>query len=118
EAFRLFASNTLEVVYPWQARADRPELKELDLRLASNDRRSLQFGVTTNKELEDLEVSVTPLQGAAGNTLSPPEIRTVGGYEWIQFFGDLRLPNFLISKPTLPVPAFTSLGYWISIRTP
>lgn len=118
DKFRLFPSNTLEVVYPWQARLERPEPTELSLRLGVNDRRNLQFGLTANTELAELDVSVSPLEGPDGSTLPAPEIRTVGGYEWIQFFGDLRLPNFLVAKPTLPVPAFTSLGYWITVRTP
>src|SRR5690606_37818871 len=83
-----------------------------------NDRRNLQFGLTAYAELADLDVSASALDGPAGSTLPAPEIRTVGGCAWLQFFGALRLPSFLVRKPALPGPASTSPRYWRPGRTP
>ena len=117
EPFRLFTSSTLEVVYPWLSGMDAPELKEFVIRLGGNDRRSGQFGLHANRPLADLKVEASELSGPGGSTLPAPEVRTVGGYEWIPFFGDLRLPNFLIPEPLLPVPAHTAIGYWITSKS-
>jgi|GEM_PF-2951742 len=117
EPFRLFTSNTLEVVYPWRSGMEAPGLEEFAIRLGVNDRRSGQFGLHANRPLADLKVETGVLTGRDGGTLPAPEVRTVGGYEWIPFFGDLRLPNFLIPEPLLPVPARTSVGYWITAKS-
>ena len=116
--FRLLASNSLEVLYPWMPRAERPAPDSLDLRLAINDRRHLQFGVFANRTLDALNVSAGALKGPDGATLPAPDVRALGGYEWMYFFGDLRLPNFLLAKPVLPVPANLVQGFWVTVKTP
>jgi len=115
EPFRMFASDVLEMVYPWQLHADDPAPDRLEMRLGVNDRRSVQFGISAARDLKELEITCSPLRSADGEQLPAPRVRPVGCYEWIPFFGDLRLPNLFLDKPLLPMPANTATGVWLTV---
>jgi hypothetical protein len=118
EPFRVFASDTLEVVYAWQVHPERSRPEELSLRLGVNDRRSLQFGIAAEKELKDLRFEMGELTREDGATLrGRVRIRPTGSYEHGRFFGEVRVPNQLLDKPYLPVPAHTAMGVWVTVRT-
>lgn len=118
--FRVFASNPLEMVYAWDLRPDRAAPTSLDLQLGRGDKRSLQLGVAAGRELKDFQVDWTDLAGPSGAKLpkSALRARVAAFYEWIPFFGDLRLPNALTVEPPLPVPADSAFGLWITVNTP
>ena len=115
--FRLFSADTLEMVYAWQLHPERSAPEALKLRLAQNDRRSLQFGIAADRELGKIEIVCSPLRSAQGGELAPAIVRPVGFYEWVPFFGDLRLPNLLVERPRLPMPANTANGVWLTVMT-
>ncbi len=115
--FRLFSSDILEMVYAWQLHPDRKAPDSLRLRMAQCDRRSIQFGLAADRELAKLDLICSPLRSEQGGELAAPVIRPVGFYEWVPFFGDLRLPNLLVDRPRLPVPANTALGVWLTVVT-
>jgi hypothetical protein len=117
EPFRLFASDTLEMVYPWQLSPERPEARELALRLGRNDRRSVQLGISAAERLEKLQIECSPLQSSDGHTLPTALVRPVGCYEWVPFFGDLRLPNLLLTDAAVTLPANTAMGVWLTVLT-
>lgn len=60
------------------------------------------------------------LAGPGGARLpkSAVQARVAAFYEWIPFFGDLRLPNTLVETPPLPVPENSAFGIWITVTTP
>lgn len=115
--FRLFTSDTLEMVYAWQLHPERKAPDALKLRMAQCDRRSLQFGLAADRDLAKLDLVCSPLRSEQGGELAAPLIRPVGFYEWVPFFGDLRLPNLLVDRPRLPVPANTAMGVWLTVVT-
>lgn len=117
EPFRLFASDTLEMVYAWQLHPERAAPDSLSVRLGVNDRRSAQFGVAANARLDQLALACSPLRSESGDELPAALVRTVGFFEWMPFFGDLRLPNELLEKPNLPVPANTAFGVWVTFNS-
>lgn len=117
EPFRLFAADTLEMVYPWQLHPEAAPPPEFTLRLGRNDRRSIQFGVAAEQKLDAIDVSCTPLTSADGRTLPVPLVRPVGFYEWVPFFGDLRLPNLLLDRPAFALPANAASGVWLTVLT-
>lgn len=117
EPFRLFASDILEMVYAWQLQPARAAPAALELRLGLNDRRSVQFGVAAERPLDGV-VRCSELRGPDGATLPAPRVRPVGFYEWVPFFGDLRLPNLLLDDPRLSLPAHTAQGIWVTVVTP
>ncbi|NLF22927.1 MAG: hypothetical protein GX590_07170, partial [Lentisphaerae bacterium] len=116
--FRLFGADTLEVVYPWLLHPARPAPEALRLRLGVNDRRSLQLGLAAERDMARLRAELGPLRRADGTVLAAETaIRYTGCYEWDGFFGDLRLPNALLPRPHLPLPANTALGIWLTVQT-
>lgn len=114
--FRLFFSDILEVVYPWQLHPERKKPETLSLTLGQNDTRSLQFGISAEKNIATLSVTCGKLISDRADFAGEIKLRAVGFYEWEPFFGDLRLPNFLIDFP-LSLPANTSTGIWLTIKT-
>jgi hypothetical protein len=117
EPFRLFASDILEMVYAWQLQPARAAPAALELRLGLNDRRSVQFGVAAERPVDGV-VRCSELRGPNGATLPAPRVRPVGFYEWIPFFGDLRLPNLLLDDTRLTLPPNTAQGVWVTVVTP
>jgi hypothetical protein len=115
--FHVFASDTLEMVYAWDLRPDRGVPGEIAVRLAANDRRSAQIGISANAALEGIEVSCSPLRSAKGDLLPPARVRPVGFYEWVPFFGDLRLPNVLLEEPQISLPANSACGVWLTFSS-
>ncbi|HPP12236.1 MAG TPA: hypothetical protein PKW42_05820, partial [bacterium] len=115
-AFRLFPADTLEMIYPWQLHMERKNLDSLTLTLGQNDRRSLQFGIVANRLISSLSLSSVKLVSDTGEVLTGVKVRPVGFYEWEPFFGDLRLPNFLIEEP-VSLPANTATGIWVTVQT-
>lgn len=116
---RLFPASTLEMVYPWQLQPHRPALKELTLRLGLHDRRSMQFGLATNQAIDHLTFACSDLTDAQGRRIPADDVtlRVAANYEWIPFFGDLRLPNILSPQPVLPLPADAAIGLWLTVAT-
>ena len=117
QPFRLFQADTLEMIYPWQLHVDRQPPQELALRLGHSDRRSVQLGIGANHHLDQLEITCSKLRSGDGHELPAALVRPVGGYEWVMFFGDLRLPNLLLDRPVLPMAANTSTGVWLTVVT-
>lgn len=117
--FRLFEASNLETLFPWQLHPGRPAPPAIALRLARGDRRSAQLGLASNRELTDLRVSCSVLVDTEGNSLEKDAalVRVVTGYEWVPFFGQLRLPNLLSGTPVFPVPANTAFGIWLTVKT-
>lgn len=118
DPFRCFSADTLESIYPWQIRASGASPKELTLRLGRNDRRSIQFGVAAEQKLDTVEVACTALTASAGTVLPPVIVRPVSFYEWVPFFGDLRLPNLLMNRSVFSLPANCATGVWLTVTTP
>ncbi len=114
--FRLFSSDVLEVVYPWQLHPERRKPEILSLTLGQNDTRSLQLGITANKNIVSLSASCRKLVSDQGDFSGEVKLRAVGFYEWEPFFGDLRLPNFLVDFP-ISLPGKTSTGIWLTVKT-
>lgn len=115
---RLFASNTLENIYGWKTDSALPAPKDLSIRMAAGDRRSGQVGVVADKAVAKMTVTISDPVSASGARLSRPQVRPVGFYEWIPFFGDLRIPNALLPAATVTMPANTSRGVWVTAVTP
>ncbi len=116
--FALFAADTLEVIYPWQLHPERSEPPTLQLRLAANDRRSLQLGLRLNRQLDNLQAELGTLRRDDGTPLEGElQLRYTGCYEWDGFFGELRLPNALVELPALPLPPNTACGIWLTVQT-
>jgi len=117
EPFQVFTSHSLEMIRAWQLFPEREVPKELTARLAVNDRRAVQFGIAANAKLDDLTVTCSALRSESGDELPATLVRHVGFFEWIPFFGDLRLPNQLIDKPVLPIPANSASGVWLTFES-
>ncbi len=119
EPFRLFEASVLETIFPWQLHPRRTQPQELALRLGRSDRRSTQVGLTTNRELKDLRFSCSPLVNEKGHALPETDVltRIMNGYEWLPFFGQLRIPNLLSPTPVLPMPPHAATGIWLTVRT-
>jgi hypothetical protein len=117
QPFRVFGSNTLEMVYAWQLHPEREKPQTLSLRLAQNDRRGLQFGVSANRDIKALQITASTLTGPNASTLPAPQARVVGFYEWEPFFGDLRVPNTLSEEKSTPLGANSSTGVWLTARS-
>jgi hypothetical protein len=113
---RLFAANSLETIYHWQLHRGRAAPESLDIRLGRGDRRSAQFGVAAEDAVA-VEVACSELASDAGGRLPAPLVRPVGNYEWVPFFGDLRLPNLLLPTPRFELPARASRGVWLTAIT-
>ncbi|MCM8769341.1 MAG: hypothetical protein NC911_06695, partial [Candidatus Omnitrophica bacterium] len=114
--FRFFPADTLEVVYPWQSHLEREKLENLTVTLGKNDRRNIQLGLSASQNLSSLTFRCSELVSASGESLPQPITRVVGWYEWEPFFGQLRLPNFLIKGP-ISLPANTATGIWLTVQT-
>jgi len=117
EPFRLFTATELEMVYAWQLHPERAKPEKLPLQMGINDRRSLQLGITFNHAVDDLQVTCGELVSDTGSRISSPRIRFVAFYEWVPFFGDLRLPDLLVERPEVPIPENTATGIWLTVRT-
>jgi hypothetical protein len=115
---RTFATNPLDELFAWQLNGDQPAVKELKVRMAINDRRSASLGLAADKQVKKLSVSITQPATAEGAKLPKPLIRRIGYYEWIPFFGDLRLPNLLVEGSSFAMPAKTGGGLWLTTITP
>jgi len=115
---RTFASHTLETIHAWQTHLERPPVQRLALRMGINDRRSLQFGLAANHTLTALRITGGPLRAAGGRELPAARIRPVGFYDFAAQYGDLRIPNALITAPTVPMAAQTATGVWVTVQTP
>jgi hypothetical protein len=116
-AFRLFSASTLERIYPWMLGTASPEERELKITMGRNDRRNTQIGIAFDRTADDIETTCSALKDQDGHSLPSPKIRYVGFYEWVPFFGDLRLPDLLVEKPLLPIPANTATGIWLTFST-
>jgi hypothetical protein len=117
-ALRVFPSSTLDELYPWQLRTDSPRLSELNLRMGIDDRRSAVLGLTVDVAKPAVTVRVSEPINERGVKLPKPIIRPVGYYEWVPFYGDLRLPNLLLEDATFPMPANTARAVWVTAVTP
>lgn len=117
EPVSFFAASLFERLYPWQMQPDRPPPAAASWQLARRDRRSYQLGVRFQDTVNELEVRSSKLLSAAGQTLPPPRIRWVAGYEWIPFFASLRLPDLLVEELPLPLPAPVTAGLWLTVAT-
>lgn len=117
DAFRIFTADTLEMIYPWQFHTDRPSPEKFVLRMGRNDRRSIQAGIAFNSKIGNIKTVCSDLVSAEDSVIPAPEIRYVGFYEWVPFFGDLRLPDILAPFPVLPIPENTSTGIWMTFKT-
>jgi hypothetical protein len=116
QPLRVFAARELESVYPWQLHAGRPAPAP-QMVLGANDRRSVQFGVCAERDLEQIRFECGPLESSAGTLRGEVLIRRVGHYEWIPFFGDLRLPNHLLPVEGFGLPAASACGVWLTVVT-
>ncbi len=118
--FRVFASNPLERVYAWSLHPERPAPATLELQLGRGDKRSLQIGVAAEKQLDDFQIEWGDFSGPNQKRLpqSALQVRTAAFYEWIPFFGSLRLPNALTESPPLPIPQDSAFGLWVTVTTP
>lgn len=114
--FRVVQAENLEVVYPWQLHGSRHEPK-LELMLGQNDRRSVQFGLVADEELGDVRVECGPLRNESGGEGGQVVVRRVGNYEWVPFFGDLRLPNHLLPSERFELPKNAATGIWLTVQT-
>ncbi len=112
-----FPVDLFDRIYPWQLHPERPAAEALHVRLGRRDRRSAQVGIRVNHRLTKLEVECTPLRHASGATLPAPRLRFVAGYEWIPFFGSLRLPDLLVERLPVPVEAPAATGLWLTVTT-
>lgn len=117
-ALRVFPSSTLDELYPWQLRTDSPRLTELKLRMGIDDRRSAVLGLSTDIGRAQVTVRVSEPTNERGVKLPKPIVRPVGYYEWVPFYGDLRLPNLLLDDATFSMPANTSRPVWVTAVTP
>lgn len=117
EPLRIFSAISMERIYPWELHLDRSAPSPMSLRLAQNDRRAMQFGVSAGVDIKSLECTAGTLTGPGGATLGAPEVRPVLNYEWEPFFGEMRLPEVLQAGST-SLKANTSLGIWVTVRTP
>jgi hypothetical protein len=117
-AVRIFSSNTLEAPMPWQIAGNQPEPQAIELRLGINDRRSAVFGLAADRAVKSATISVGELQSDSGARLAPPLSRVSGYYEWIPFFGDLRLPNFLVPSTAVALPENSARAVWLTLSTP
>ncbi len=115
--FRTFTSHTLEMVYPWQLHGQRTPPAPLELRLGIQDRRSAQFGIAAEVPLDAVKIECGALTSAAGKTIPKVLVQTVGNYEWVPFFGDLRLPNLLMPNAPISLPARSAVGVWLTAIT-
>ncbi len=115
--FRTFASHTLEMIYPWQLHGQRTPPAPLEVRLGIQDRRSAQFGIAAEVPLNAVTIECSALTSAAGKTIPKVLVQTVGNYEWVPFFGDLRLPNLLVPNAPFSLPAHSSIGVWLTAIT-
>lgn len=118
ELFRCFSADVLDSIHPWQIHAGVAAPGQLNLRLGRNDRRSVQFGVSADRKLDAIEVTCAALAAPGGAQLPPVIVRPVAFYEWVPFFGDLRLPNLLMNRPVFSLPANCATGVWLTVTTP
>ena len=114
--FRVVQAEGLEVVYPWQLHGSRAEPK-LEVTVGRNDRRSVQFGLVAEEDLKEIRVECGPLRDASGKEGGRVLVRRVGNYEWVPFFGDLRLPNHLLPVERFDLPKRSGAGVWITVET-
>lgn len=112
----LFASSTLEMIYPWQLRTTATPNLAVSLRLGQNDRRSTQLGLTAHQSLTQLSARAEPLSNERGDRL-PVQVRFLNCYDYLQMFGALRIPRLLMAQARLPIPAHTSVGLWLTVQT-
>jgi len=117
EPFRLFQQSLLDRLYPWQLVPQKESLKKIELTLARCDRRNTAFGIAYEREAQAVSVEVSDLLNGA-HKLPPAEARFVGFYEFMNFFGDLHLPDLLVPRPVLPAPARTSQLVVLTVRSP
>ena len=115
--FRLFDASALERIYPWELGTSSNETQELKIALGRNDRRNAQIGIAFDSEAGEIETNCSGLKDQAGHTLPAIGVRYVAFYEWIPFFGDMRVPDLLVEKPLLPIPANTATGIWLTFKT-
>lgn len=116
--FRLFGASVLERVFAWDLGTAKPEAQAVKVTLGRNDRRSAQIGLAFDSEAKTVEATCSALVDPQGRSLAPARVRFVAFYEWIPFFGDLRLPDLLVDKPLLPIPANTATAIWLTFQTP
>ena len=114
--FRTFASHTLEMIYPWQLHGQR-KTAAVEVRLGIQDRRSAQFGIAAEVALDAVSIECGALTSSSGKTIPKVLVQTVGNYEWVPFFGDLRLPNLLMPNATFSLPARSAMGVWLTAIT-
>jgi hypothetical protein len=114
---RLFASNTLDIIFSWQIRPEAPPLKELSVRMASGERRSTQFGLAADWAQQKVVITASDLVSDAGDKLSAPVVQPVANYEWEPFFGLVRIPNALVAADPFDMPVNTARGVWLTAQT-
>ena len=114
---RVFAAHTLETIYPWQLHPGRKPPERIEIRLGKNDRRSAQIGIAAEQRLDGARVECGELVSEEGDSLPPLLVRPVGNYEWVPFFGDLRLPNLLLPERVVTLPAHATQGVWLTATT-
>ena len=116
-ADRQVAGHTLETIYPWQLHPGREPPERIEIRLGKNDRRSAQIGIAAEQRLDGARVECGKLVSEEGDSLPPLLVRPVGNYEWVPFFGDLRLPNLLLPERVVTLPAHAAQGVWLTATT-
>lgn len=115
--YRLFEQSLLIRLHQWQLHAEKAELDKLGLIMARSDRRNMSFGIAYEQEAESVKVEASELKNGK-YVLSAPQVRFAGFYEYLEYFGDLTMPDILVDKPVLPAPANSSQLVIMTVRTP
>lgn len=116
----VFSRNFQRYVYPWTIPADMERVKSMEMVMGQNDFEPLTFSIYPIRDLGDVRVSVSDLEGPAEETISARHIqvhvvktmkkRSGSGGEYI------LLPRLLDRADHASIPIDYTTRFWLTLH--